>query len=362
MPRIPLDTLHRFATDALGTCGVRSDDAEAGADALCFADARGFPTHGVNALATIFVPALREGRIDAAAQPEVVAERGAALTIDGRRALGLATARRATDLAVERAREHGAGVVAVRNSTHCGCLSYYTHRAARAGAVAIAATNCGAQGVVPPLGGATKLLGTNPISAAVPAASEDPFVLDMSTTAVAAGKVKAALARGDSVPEGWLVRGDGTPTTDPSDYVDGAANLSWLGGGLATGGAKGYGLGVLVDLLCGPLAGSAFGAHPEALAAAPPDDDIGHVVIAIDPAALGDRDAFLAGADALLGTLLGCPPADGAGGVTYAGRPEAEREREAAEAGAEVGDEVLERLRALAGELGLDSYPEPAGE
>lgn len=131
--------------------------------------------------------------------------------------------------------------MAVRNSSHFGCAGYYTHRLARFDLAGIAMTNCGNQGVVPPLGGTVRMLGTNPISAAVPAGSLPPFVLDMSSTAVATGKLAAARRDGQPVPPGWLVGRDGSAVTDPAAYYDQPADVAWLGGRAETGAAKGYG-------------------------------------------------------------------------------------------------------------------------
>jgi LDH2 family malate/lactate/ureidoglycolate dehydrogenase len=354
--RVPTAQLHEFVTAAFERCGLDADAALTAADAVCYADVHGFTTHGSNALAGIYVPRLRDGRISAHARPQVISDTGAVAVIDGRGGLGLLAMTAATDLAADKAVANGVGLVAVRGSTHFGSAGFYTHRLAERGLIGLAMTNCGAQGVAPPLGGRVRLLGTNPLSAAVPAAQRAPFVLDMSTTVVATGKLQAAKLAGQQVPAGWLYALDGTEVTDPDRYYRGTADVAWLGGQLATGGAKGFGLALLVDLLCGPLAGAAFGPHRRVLDGGEPiaDTDIGHVALAINPTAFGSAEHFTAGVEELLGTVEACPPAVPGGRVTYPGAPEAQRAAESAIDGVALPTAVADRLRLLGADLGLE--------
>jgi LDH2 family malate/lactate/ureidoglycolate dehydrogenase len=323
--RVPYEILHDMARSLLVKAGLDEDGAAMAADVVCYADERGLATHGVNALVSMYVPWLRDGRVDAKAGLRTVGGEGVVTVLDGGNGLGPVVMTRAVDCAMDAARQHGAGIVAVRGSTHFGAAGFYTHRMARAGLIGIAMTNCGAQGVVPPLGGVKRLLGTNPLSAAVPAGTMPPFVLDMSTTAKAAGHIRAAWRDGRPVPEGWLIGKGGEDVTDPGAYYAGEADLAWLGGRLLTGGAKGYGLGLLVDLLCGPLTGASYGPHAGALDRAEPsvDHNVGHLAIAIAPAAFGDREAIERDVAVLLGTVCASPPVAGGDTVTYPGEPEA---------------------------------------
>ncbi|MFD9906473.1 Ldh family oxidoreductase [Streptomyces sp. NPDC059063] len=352
---------HRDLARALLTAaGLPDEAAGTAADVVCYADRHGYPTHGLKALVNMYVPWLRGGRVDAAARPRVVAGTGAVTVLDGAHGLGVVVMTRATDLAADTARRLGVGVVAVRRSSHFGAAGFYTHRLSQAGLAGIAMTNCGAQGVIPPLGGARRLLGTNPLSAAVPVDDRPPFVLDMSTTVVATGRVKAALQAGEDVPQGWLIGADGSDVTDPKAYFEGEADVPWLGGRLATGAAKGYGLGLLVDLLCGPFAGADFGPRAEALTRTAPAEDrnVGHLVIALAPAAFGDPGAILKDAGELLDTVAACPPAAYADDVTYPGAPEAARAAAADKEGVPVSLEVAEAIVDLATELDVPVPPE----
>ncbi|MFC6598216.1 Ldh family oxidoreductase [Kitasatospora paranensis] len=353
--RIPLETLRAFAREALHRSGLGEQDAATAAEVVVYADEHGFTTHGSNALAGIYSPRLLDGRINPAAQPRTVHESASSAVLDGDGGLGLVTTSLATDLAVAKARQTGIAMVAVRNSSHFGSAGYYAHRATEAGLIAIAMTNCGAQGVAPPLGGLTRMLGTNPLAVAAPAPGGAPFVLDMSATTVATGKIRAAQREGRQVPEGWLTTPDGSPVTDPDAYFEGKADVTWLGGSAATGGAKGYGLAILVDLLCGPLAGASWGPTPDLLVNGDerPDTDIGHTVIAIDPAAFGAAESFGRGARELLDTVSACPPAVPGGRVTYPGAPEAVRAAESRSAGVALPGHVAAQLAAMAERLEL---------
>jgi len=361
--RIPLDTLRGFAQEALRHSGLTPEAAGTAAEVVVYADEHGFTTHGTNALAGIYSPRLLDGRINPKAVPRTVVETPSSAVIDGDRGLGLVTTTLATDLAVRKARQTGIAMVAVRNSSHFGSAGYYAHRATEAGLIAIAMTNCGAQGVAPPLGGLTRMLGTNPLAVAAPAPGGAPFVLDMSATTVATGRIRAAQREGRQVPEGWLVTPDGSPVTDPDAFFEGKADVTWLGGSVATGGAKGYGLALLVDLLCGPLAGASYGPTPDLLEDGDerPDTDIGHTVIAIDPAAFGAAESFGAGARQLLDTVSACPPAVPGRAVTYPGAPEAARAEESAREGVALPDHVAAQLVALAERLDLATPVELRG-
>lgn len=352
---VPVDTMSGFARRILSRCGLPETSASLGAEVVVYADERGFTTHGASALASIYAPRLLSSQIDPAAVPAVLMDNSATAVLDGRRGLGLLTATTGMDMAIQKAGKNGIGMVAVRNSTHFGPAGYYTHRAAQNGLIGLAMTNCGDQGVVPPLGGRVRMLGTNPISVAVPAGNCAPFVLDMSTTTVATGKIRAAREENRPVPQGWLAYTDGSTATDPDAYFNGSANVTWLGGTLVTGGAKGYGLALMVELLCGPLAGASHGPSPRRLTEGTQgeDTDVGHVLIAVAPAAFGAEARLSRGTREILETVSACPPAIAGGTVTYPGEIEAARAREARRSGIALPERVARDLTCLAEQLDL---------
>ncbi|MGH8880915.1 MAG: Ldh family oxidoreductase, partial [Stackebrandtia sp.] len=223
--------------------GLASQRARQAAAALVYGDASGLCSHGLTNLSRLYLPLFDSGRADPAAEPRIVADRGAALVLDAHRALGLWLAGEAMRIAVGRAAEYGVGLVSVRGATHIGCAGYHAVVAARHQMVGIVASNCGRQRIARPPGGRVALLGTNPLSIAAPAGRHHPYLLDMSTTAAPTGKIRGAAQAGQPIPQGWLADDDGRPVTDPAAYDRGEAHLLWLGEGF-----KGYGLGLAVEV------------------------------------------------------------------------------------------------------------------
>nr|WSY52852.1 Ldh family oxidoreductase [Streptomyces sp. NBC_00886] len=199
------------------------------------------------------------------------------------------------------------------------------------------------------------LLGTNPLSVAAPAGAHPPFVLDMSSTAVLTGRVRAAARTGRPIPPGWLADESGRTVTDPAAFDRGEAHLLWLGA--PSGAFKGFGLGLMVEVLSALVAGSGFGPAAEALVAdgrpSGRDEDIGMLMLAIAPALLRGSKAFVRDAEQLFGTVLACPPVDGEAPVRYPGLPGAERARHHREHGVPLEPVVHCELAELADSLGL---------
>jgi LDH2 family malate/lactate/ureidoglycolate dehydrogenase len=247
-PRYGVQDLRELCARALEAAGARGSDAATVADGLVAADLRGIHTHGVLRVG-IYVDRLRAGSINPRAQLQIVRDSGATVVADAQAGLGIAMAVQAMDLAIARAQAHGIAVVGVRNSNHCGMLAHYAMRALAHGCIGIAMSNADSQ--VAPFGARAKFLGTNPLAVAVPAGAEAPVVLDMATSVVAHGKVKAAADRNEPIPPGWAVDSTGASTTDAIAALAGAL--------LPFGGAKGSGISLLVDVLAGLLPGGRSG-------------------------------------------------------------------------------------------------------
>jgi LDH2 family malate/lactate/ureidoglycolate dehydrogenase len=300
---------------------------------------------------------LRSGVVLGSAEPTCESDRGAAVLLDGQQSVGLSTGVLATDLACERARRHGVGLVAVRNSSHLGCLGYFSERAALRGMIGIASSNCGAQRIAPPPGGLAPMLGTNPISVGAPAGSLPPFVLDMSTTVVATSRIREAARRGEQVPRGWLVsKQDGALVTDPNEFMEGRADVAFLGGEEASGSFKGYGLALAVEVMCGLLGGAAV-SPAKVSSDGSSDRDIGHFFLCIDPAALRRKADYDAQAQAMFQALLDCPAREGAK-VRYPGLPEHERRLLSDAEGIALDRPIYDDLLDLARRIGAHSAPE----
>ncbi|MFE6520805.1 Ldh family oxidoreductase [Streptomyces sp. NPDC057794] len=365
--RVPYPELLAFVTGVLAGRGLPEGRAALAAEALCHGDLTGFTSHGVTNLTRIYLPLLDSGRCDPRAQPHILADHGASVLLDARRALGLWAAAEAMDLAVERARRYGVGMVSVRGATHFGCAGHHALRAVRHHMVGLVTANCGRQRIVRPVGGLSPMLGTNPLALAAPAGDRPPFVLDMATTVAPTGRVRAAARAGRSVPAGWLHDDEGAPVTDPAAFDRGEAHLNWLGGVPETGAFKGFGLGLLVEVLSALVPGAGLGppgaapdGTPRTAEAEPagPDDDIGCFLLAVAPGRLRPEAEFLTDADRLFAALLSCPPVRADRPVRYPGWPEDARCRDRRAHGVPLTAALHRELLGLARGSGL-RFPAP---
>ncbi|MBC3989969.1 Ldh family oxidoreductase [Streptomyces sp. AC563] len=359
-PRVPYEDLVGFAADVFAARGVPTGRARTAAKALVYGDLAGMRSHGLTNLTRLYLPLFDDKRVEPDAEPEVLADKGASVLLDGKKGLGLWLASEAIDLAAERAAEYGIGLVSVRDATHFGCAGYHTLRAAERDMVGILASNCGGQRIARPPGGKVAMLGTNPMSIASPAGPDlPPYCLDMSTTAVPTGKIRQAARAGQSIPEGWLTDAQGQPVTDPHALDRGDGFPTWLGGRPETGAYKGYGLALLVEVLAALVPGAGLGPAPEAYegSGGPSgrDDDIGILAIVVAPGALRPVEGFLSQAGGLFQSLLDCPPIDPAQPVSYPGAREAATAEAARADGVPITPALHEELREVAERWGLEA-------
>lgn len=333
--------LRDFALAVLEAVGVPRGDAGIVAEHLVEAELRGLDSHGVSRL-PVYVQRLRQGLVAATARPAVVRDAPVAALIDGRNGLGIVVADYAMKTAVSKATAHGIGCAGVRNSNHCGYLGYYTKRAAAAGLIGFAFTN--APPAQAPWGGRVPYFGTNPLSVAVPRRKEPPIVVDMATTVAARGKIRLAAQKGLRIPEGWAIDREGSPTTDPNAALDGLI--------LPVGGAKGYGLAMLVDILSGVLTGGLFGPAIGYLTDQRPQG-VGHFFLAIRTDLFIPVEQFLQGVEEMAQQVKACPPMVGFESVLLPGEPEELRAERNQREGIPVSDAVVAQLEHLGQQLGV---------
>jgi LDH2 family malate/lactate/ureidoglycolate dehydrogenase len=340
--RVNAERLTEFATAALTAVGVPAADARLVADSLVTADLWGHQSHGVLRLSW-YINRIRAGVMRAVTTPETVADTGALVVVDGHDGIGQVLAAHAAREAAGRAREHGVGVVAVRNSNHFGTAAYFTRMAARDGCVAILATN--ASPAMAPWGGRRKTVGTNPWSIAAPAGKHDVMVMDIANTAVARGKVYLARQREEPIPPGWAIDADGAPTTDPAAAIAGVI--------LPMAGHKGYAISLMMDVLSGVLTSSAFGAAVSGPYQVERRSGCGHLFIALDVAAFGDPDGFARRMEQLVAEVKSVPPAQGFDEIFLPGELEARAAREHLQQGLSLPQQTLDDLRQLAAATGV---------
>jgi LDH2 family malate/lactate/ureidoglycolate dehydrogenase len=334
--------LAEFAAAVLAAVGVPEADARLVADSLVTADLWGHQSHGVLRLSW-YVDRIRAGVMQAVTTPETVSDTGALAVVDGHHGVGQVLAAFAARESAHRAREHGVGVVAVRNSNHFGTAAYFTRMAARDGCVAILTTN--ASPAMAPWGGRRRTVGTNPWSIAAPAGRHDVLVMDIANTAVARGKVYLARQRGEPIPAGWAIDADGRPTTDPAAAIGGMI--------LPMAGHKGYAIALMMDVLSGVLTGSAFGGAVSGPYQFERRSGCGHLFMALDVAAFDHPDRFARRMEQLVAEIRSVPLAPGYHEVLYPGELEARAARGNLEAGLSLPRQTLEDLRQLAAATGV---------
>jgi LDH2 family malate/lactate/ureidoglycolate dehydrogenase/isocitrate/isopropylmalate dehydrogenase len=349
--RVRADVLAEWTAGVLEAEGVRPQHARDVVRVLGYADLSGIDSHGVARLPA-YVRALRSGVIATDGEPTVVPGDGAVALVEGHGLFGHPVTTVALAEATDRARAHGVGWVNVRGSSHHGASGAYAYEAAGKGLVALVATNTGP--VVAPTGAGRPFLGTNPLALGMPVAGEEPLVFDMATSAVAAGKFEIALRAGRPVPLGWGVDAEGRPTTDPGAVFPGKGALLPLGSDRERSSHKGYGLGLLVELLTGVLAHGPTGPEVGNLTfrAGSGRPGVSHLVVVLDPARLGDPSAIGGGAAGLLARLRALAPVDPALPVRTPGQRAAAERALRRERGIPLDAETHRALQALAAELG----------
>jgi LDH2 family malate/lactate/ureidoglycolate dehydrogenase len=345
LKRINHQKLTRFVSRSFEKLGVPAADAEIAARVLVASDLRGVDTHGVIRFnpQSWYVKWLREGSMSARPNIRVLAESATTALLDGERGMGMVIGHRAMELAIQKARSSGVAMVGVRNSRHYGMSAYYAMLALPHDMIGIAMTNASRQ-VVPTFGGEAKY-GTNPLCFAVPADKELPFVLDMATTTAAAGKLELAARLGKAIPGGWALGDNDDETHDPR-AAQKARKLLPLGGTRDGGSHKGYGLGVLVEILCGVLTGTVTALNED-------QDPRGHFFGAIRVDAFRPAGEFKKDMDRLIRELKATPPRQGQDRVYVAGEIEFETAAERAEHGIPLHGSVLKGLREVGEQLGV---------
>jgi LDH2 family malate/lactate/ureidoglycolate dehydrogenase len=321
------ELLH-LARAVLEDAGAPPATATTVAESLVESNLRGHDSHGVRRLVP-YVEAVRDGRVDPKAEPEVVERRGAIVIVDGRGGFGQPAARLAAAELAGVAHEHGVAAAAVRRANHVGRLGEWVEQLAGEGLIGIGF--CNAEPTVAPFGGSERRLGTNPIAWATP--GRPPLVMDWSTATMPEGKLAVALARGEQVPHGVLVDSSGEPSRDPADFYAGGALLP-------LGEHKGSGLSVMIQLVGGALAGT--GVFGEQGAAAN-----GTVLIALDPGAFADD--FDDEAEAFSAALAATRPARGYDAVLVPGEIERRTRARRAQEGVPLPAATWSELEALKG-------------
>ena len=342
--RIFVEDLHALCVAAMLRAGMRESDSVTTADVLVTTDTWGVFTHGTKQLRPL-LRHMRDGGLDARATPQVVDEGPAWAHIDGCFAMPPVTAVMAMQTAIHKAHSGGVAFCGVMHSSHFGAAGYYAMMAAKRNLIGLAMTNVDPFMTVP--GAKGRVLGTNPITYAIPTGSERPVFLDMATSTVAASKVFAASALGKPIPDTWIVDREGWPTTDPAQLMAGGAMQPMAG-------YKGYGIALLIEIMAGVLTGAAF---MDDLKTWIIDTDArinqGHAFIAINPEIMMPLPEFKSRMDDLVRRIKATPTAPGASRIYLPGEMEWDRRDDALARGIPLPEDVIANLDGMVCDWGL---------
>lgn len=340
---VAVGPLKDFTRDVFTGLGMSTDDASVLAENLVGAHLRGFDTHGVGCIPN-YVLNFQEGRVEV--RPDIKIERRApwAWAVDGGNGMGHIVAARAMAAVIGSVREIGIGVASIRHTNHLGAACLYPLMAVEQGFIGLLLANVAAH--VAPWGSREHLFGTNPLALAVPAGEHPPFVLDMATSAAARRKFRLALELGVPIPKGWALDADGNPTTDPAAALAGSA--------VPSGGPKGSGLGMMVEILAGVLSGASFaGDVLDLYSNQERAVDSGNFLLALNPAVFLPGDEFTQRMDALIGRLKALETAPGFDEVRFPGERGARLIVERGKNGIPLPESTARELRELGQRLGV---------
>jgi len=336
--------LRYFIALAFEAAGMPAADARTIASLMAEADMQGSDGHGVIRLVP-YLKRIRAGGVNLKPDIRIETERAAMALLNGDNAMGHLVMKRAAEIAIEKAKTAGVAWVGARWSNHAGPASLYAKMMLPHDMLGLYFA-VGNANHLPPWGGVEMLLSTNPIAAAIPAGEEPPIVLDMATTVAAYGKVKAKAARGEAMPEGWMVDREGKPLTDPRRAAEGFL--------LPIGGYKGYGLALVVGLLAGTLNGAAMGRDViDFNADAETATNTGQAIVAIDPSAFGDVAAFKAAVDKLIRDLRNSERMPGVEHIFMPGEQSHARAVRQKKEGIAIAPSLMQTLDRLAEQLDI---------
>ncbi|HSO50675.1 MAG TPA: Ldh family oxidoreductase [Acidimicrobiia bacterium] len=340
--KFPLERLESFVSDVLVALDVLPEHAGTTAQRLLEADLKGRTGHGLIRLPQ-YVPRIEAGGFNLRPEIQLRRETAVSALVDGDNGLGQVVMTRAVETAIDKAIESGIAWVGTVHSNHAGAAGVYTSMALRHDLIGVYLAVASAN-VMPPWGGTERLLGTNPISIAIPAGEETPFLLDIATTVTSHGTIKVVAQAGEMMPEGWVVDLEGNPILDPHRADEGFL--------VPIGGYKGSGLNMAIGLLAGVLNDAAFGDEViDHRKVEGQGANTGQAVLVMRPDLFRDLDAFKTAMDHHLRSLRA---AGDPGSVLIPGETAARLEDEQRTGGIEVPEALLGQLRELGSRFGLE--------
>ncbi|KPK22992.1 MAG: hypothetical protein AMJ70_04550 [Dehalococcoidia bacterium SG8_51_3] len=327
-----------FCVECFEKYGVPRGDAENIADNLVLANLRGVDSHGIIRI-PYYIEGISKGFVQRSSDIQVVEESSSITLLDGGNGLGIPVATKATDLAIDKAKSTGVGVVGARNLGHVGMLAYYLKKAVGNGFIGFACVN--APAVMIPWGGRENMFGTNPMGIGFPMDGGNSIILDMATSGIARFKITVAARRGKEIPTGVALDKEGKPTTDAKEALDGFL--------LPFGGYKGYGLVMAVEVLSSVLLGALQSKYIEKHAST----QGGFFITVIDIRRFRDYEEYKKDILHLIGNVKSCPLAEGFAEVLIPGEIEDREAEKRLRDGIPIEDATWQDLIKLAKELDI---------
>lgn len=357
-PYVSWELMNDFLIEAFKGYGVPEEDAAICADVLLESDRRGIESHGCNRFKPIYINRIINGTLLPKTEIEILKETPATVVMDAHDGMGMVASHKMMEMLIEKAKKYGMAGGAIKNSTHYGIAGYWATMASKEGMVGITGTN--ARPSIAPTFGVENMMGTNPLTFALPTDEEFPFCLDCATSIVQRGKIEYYARSGKDTPAGQVVAHDGTALTDSEEIlkalVNGSAALTPLGGiGEDMGGYKGYGYAAIVEILSAAFTGSQFMKALNGTGAdgKPEMYHLGHFFFVVDPDAFMGQEVFKKTAGDICRSLRASKKAPGSERIYTAGEKEYLVWLERKEKGVPVGEAVQKEMMAVRDELHL---------
>ena len=353
--RLPYEQVVSFCRKAFAGYGFNEEQSAQITDVLLAADLSGIESHGIQRLIR-YHKEITGGLVDVKAVPEIVKETPIAATIEGNDAMGQLLGVQAMELAINKAKQVGIGMVAVRNSNHYGIAGYYTKMAAEAGLIGICMTNT--EAIMVPTFGRQAMLGTNPIAFSMPA-SPVPFTFDAATTVVPRGKLEVYAKRDGVIRDGWALDENGHPSTDATRVLNniigktGGGILPLGGAGEETSGYKGYGFAMLCEICTAILSG---GTTSNYIYKTPGKANICHFFMAVDYGVFGEKEDLEKALSQFLQELRDSNKAEGQERIYTHGEKEFEACQRVKAEGVSVNEKTYAEMEMIAEFTGTSQY------